>query len=220
MTKRSNVSLPQQASAEGLDYIKPKLNEMQAAILANLKLRGFHGATDSELAWELGIGDNARKRRGELCKQGYVAAAGKRPACDGYGRAVGPTKQTVWVAQEFASQAYQPKDLASVEAQLKVVMTAGRRLKRALRSSDTTPDVMYAKHMAFAEAYARYNAVFWPMYQHRLPKDTCDECFGDGKLKTWYDCTDGVGEHTTRECFVECEKCHGTGEIESAPWED
>jgi hypothetical protein len=157
-----NLSVPEQASADGLEYIKPKLNEMQAAILAMLKSRGFHGATDSEIAIELGLGDNARKRRGELCKDGYVVALDmKRPSANGYGMPTGPTKQTVWVAREFGkTYNHVSEDIKRIEDRIGAMVAAARRLKRSLRKEGVSLDDLYSKHTAVADAFASYNTNF------------------------------------------------------------
>ena len=162
MTNSTNLSPPQQASAEGLEFIKPKLNEMQAGILALLKARAFHGATDSEIAHELGIGDNARKRRGELCKQGLVVALdAKRPSANGYGWPAGPTKQTVWVAKEYApTHQHTSEDIKRIEDRLSTLVAAARRLKRILRKDDVSPDELYSRHTAVSDAYSSYTTNF------------------------------------------------------------
>ena len=156
------MSQPEQASADGLEFIKPKLNEMQAAILAMLKASGFHGATDSEVAYNLGIGDNARKRRGELCKEGHVIALNrKRRSCDSVGRATGPTTQTVWVAKEYApDHQHTSEDVKRVEERIAALVAAARRLKRILRKDDVSPDELYSRHTAVSEAYQNYATNF------------------------------------------------------------
>jgi hypothetical protein len=162
MNSIPKMSQPEQASAEGLDYIKPKLNEMQAGILAFLKFRAFHGATDSEIAHELGIGDNARKRRGELCKEGHVIALNrKRRSCDSFGLATGPTTQTIWVAKEYApDHEHTSVDIKRVEERIGALVAAARRLKRILRKDDVSPDELYSRHTAVSEAYQNYATNF------------------------------------------------------------
>ena len=171
---QQRVHTPSEASAEGLNFIKPKLNEMQAAILAFLKFRAFHGATDSEIAHQLEIGDNARKRRGELCKQGYVVAINmKRPACDSLGSATGPTNQTVWVASEFApNYAHTSQDLKRLEDRLSSLITAARRIKRILRKGEPTSDELYSKHTVVAEAYTNYVMNFHVAWRGLRPPDS------------------------------------------------
>ena len=217
----SGLFMSQQAatSAEGYEYIKPKLNEMQAAILSMLRRLGATGATDSEIAYELGIGDNARKRRNELCKQGLVMPAGKRPRCDGYGRAVGPVKQTVWVAVEHAAPSNVVSNARCADL-AGAVSTAARRLKRAINSSEATADNLYSKHMALVDCMQAMTAEFWRYYERMVPMRTCLDCHGDGHVMLDVDCADGHGEHMTRKQLFECQECNGLGEVEHTPWED
>lgn len=215
MTTSDKLSQPEQASADGLQYIKPKLNEMQAGILAMLQQRGFHGATDSEVAHYLGIGDNARKRRGELCKQGLVVPSErKRPACDSCGRETGPTQQTVWVAREYSpAHKHESKDLAQLEQAIKDLMTEARRIKRKLRKADRTPDAIYSLHERLTQAHAAYSTTFWKAWES-IKMQECPECEGMGEYEAWCDAADGRGEHTTHHWIQTCETCNGEGEVE------
>ena len=131
MSNNPKLSLPRQTSIEGLEHIRPKLNEMQASILAFLNRRGFYGATDSEIADELRLGDNARKRRGELCKQGFVSPSGRKRLAVRDGREVGPTRQTVWVARDFVpGHAGKSKDIEDLEKALSSMARACRKMLR------------------------------------------------------------------------------------------
>ena len=191
------------------------MNEMQAAILAMLQGRGFHGATDSEVAHYLGLGDNARKRRGELCKEGLVVPSErKRPACDIYGRESGPTQQTVWVAREYSpAHKHESKDLAQLEEAIKDLMAEARRIKRTLRKADRTPDAVYSLHERLTQAHAVYSTTFWKSWE-TLKMQECTQCHGQGEYEAWCDAADGRGEHTTRHWIESCEECNGEGEVE------
>tara|TARA_R110000824_G_scaffold2991_5_gene13694 strand:+ start:3727 stop:4482 length:756 start_codon:yes stop_codon:yes gene_type:complete len=171
-----NMSQPEQASAEGLEFIQPKLNEMQAAILAFLKFRAFHGATDSEIAHQLEIGDNARKRRGELCKEGHVTALSrKRRSCDSLGRATGPTNQTVWVAKEYApTHTHATQNIKAIEDSISSLVLEARRLKRILRKPDMSPDDLYSRHTRVSDAYSAYTTklhVAWEAIRFKKAAD-------------------------------------------------
>lgn len=157
------LSVPQQASEDGRKYIRPKLNEMQFAILALLKHRGGYGATDSELAHSLALGDNARKRRGELCKQGLVAPSPRRRrSCDGYGQPTGPTLQTVWVATEhlLSTDAVVTEVDDYVEA-IKELTRTLRAAKRLAKEISPKGDALFVAHGKVADSWGAYVEAFY-----------------------------------------------------------
>lgn len=212
MNNRNKLSLPRQASIEGLEHIRPKMNDMQAAILALLKRRGFYGATDSEIADELRIGDNARKRRGELCKQGLVSPSGRKRLTVRDGREVGPTRQTVWVARDFVpGNAVKGKDIDSLERSLSSLARASRKLLRTVRLPEPSPDEIRSQYDAIVSTYEDVVAKYHTAWISTLSLVTCDVCEGHGEREYWRDTTDHKFEHTTEHWVAECDECDGKG---------
>ena len=81
------------------DRIADHAGTLRAAVLAMLRERGEHGATDQELQTALGLSsDTEVPRRWELVNAGEVAASGRKRKT----RSNRPA--TVWVASEFAPE--------------------------------------------------------------------------------------------------------------------
>ena len=159
----SNLSTPKLSSEGGRRYIQPKLNEMQAAILAFLERCGEHGATDSEIEHALALGDNARKRRGELCKEGFVShSQRRRPKSNAYGQPSGPTLQTVWVAtQHLLSSDAEPTQKDEYQAAIKELTRTLRAAKRLAKESSPKGDALFVAHGKVADSWAAYVEAFY-----------------------------------------------------------
>lgn len=163
------LSTPQQASADGRRHIAPKLSEMQFAVMAFLCMQGERGATDSEIEYALGIGDNARKRRGELCAQGMVShSTRRRRRCNAFGQAVGQTLQTVW----FAAEAAPPKDVepegpTEYQEAIKELTRTLRAAKRLAKADEVSGDALFVAHGKIADNFARYVEAYYA-YQPTL----------------------------------------------------
>lgn len=69
-------------AADSLD--EPTLNAMQRSVVAFLKARGEHGATDEEMQLGIPMDQNTqRPRRVELVRRGFVVEAGTRKTKSG-----------------------------------------------------------------------------------------------------------------------------------------
>ena len=71
-------------SMAAADAIGGRLNTLQRSVVAFLRARGDHGATDEEIAVGLQMNPStARPRRIELVRRGLVVEAGTRKAASG-----------------------------------------------------------------------------------------------------------------------------------------
>ena len=71
-------------SIAAADAIGASLNALQRSVVAFLRARGDHGATDEEIAVGLEMNPStARPRRIELVRRGLVVEAGTRKAASG-----------------------------------------------------------------------------------------------------------------------------------------
>ena len=72
------------ASMDAADAIGGGLGPLQRSVVAFLRQRGVHGATDEEIATGLAMNPStARPRRIELVRRGLVVEAGTRKATSG-----------------------------------------------------------------------------------------------------------------------------------------
>jgi len=71
-------------SMDAADAMGSRLNTLQRSVVAFLRARGDHGATDEEIATGLAMNPStARPRRIELVRRGLVVEAGTRKAMSG-----------------------------------------------------------------------------------------------------------------------------------------